>query len=537
MRRPGSEEGSLVRERVVSAVWGLVATVASAGLVTLAFPPFDLAPIAWVGLAPLLVAVRGGGVARAVWLGLLWSEVYFFLLIDSMPPGVAEYFERGALASWGLAAGLFVANGGLYYAAGLAAYRWLAGHYRLSLPLLAGAAWCAAELGRGRLLNDVSMPLNMPMGLVAYSQVTWKPVIQIASLSGPYGVSFLVVAVNAALAESWLALRGRSGVGVRNAALGSAVVFVLALAAVVYGSNVLRAADTGSAGRSAVPVVVVQGDLELGSRWKPEFYGRNLDRYLQLTLTAFQLVKPRVVFWPEAALTFDVTDAPPFRELIGRVLAPAGSQLVAGGPRGGAPGDYYNSVFSLSPSGDVLAHYDKQFLFPLAEYAPIGAPDPAERDFGDFRYWTPGTVTSPLPTAAGAAGVLVCSEAMFPEVAAQRVRAGADYLFSPANDGWGRRSWTPWPKWGRLMLDMAVFRAVEQRRPLVRASTTGPSALVDAWGRVDAQTDTGGARVLVGAIEPRSGRTPYARVGDLFAVLCAASVLGAALLPLARFRR
>jgi apolipoprotein N-acyltransferase len=150
-----------------------------------------------------------------------------------------------------------------------------------------------------------------------------------------------------------------------------------------------------------------------------------------------------------------------------------------------------------------------------------------QRRFGPYRFWRPGLPTAPLATRAGLAGVLVCNEAWLPQLAAERVTEGAEYLVSPSNDGWVGGGWTPWPNWGRLMVDVSALRAVEQRRYMVRASTSGPSAIIDPWGRVRARTEPGVAAILIGSIRPRSDRSPYGRVGDLFAGLCLVTVLGA----------
>jgi len=165
----------------------------------------------------------------------------------------------------------------------------------------------------------------------------------------------------------------------------------------------------------------------------------------------------------------------------------------------------------------VAARYDKERLLPFAEYFPFAQVDLLRRDFGRVREFTPGTPGPPLATGAGAAGVLICNEAMFPEVAAARVRAGAEYLLNLTND-----TWVPGRQFAGIAFDMSVLRAIEQRRWLVRASTAGPSAIVDPWGRVTVRTALFARETAVGTIVPRTERTPYGRMGDVFALACAA---------------
>jgi apolipoprotein N-acyltransferase len=149
------------------------------------------------------------------------------------------------------------------------------------------------------------------------------------------------------------------------------------------------------------------------------------------------------------------------------------------------------------------------------EYFPLRL-DFARRHFGRVREFTPGMPTPPLPTRAGAAGILICNEAFLPPVAAERVAAGATYLVNPSND-----SWVPDAGFAWQQFDIAAFRAVEQRRWLVRVSDSGPSGVVDPFGRVIAHTEALTRDALLANIAPISEPSPYGRMGDLFGVACA----------------
>ncbi len=137
------------------------------------------------------------------------------------------------------------------------------------------------------------------------------------------------------------------------------------------------------------------------------------------------------------------------------------------------------------------------------------------RRFGRIRTFQPGAATSPHSTRAGLAGVLLCNEAMLPEAARERVRRGAEYLLNPSND-----TWISDPKYSEQQLDISIVRAIEQRRWLVRASTSGPSALVGPFGHVTARTPGDERALIVGEIRPHRARSLYARIGDGFAWAC-----------------
>src|SRR5262249_16470681 len=212
----------------------------------------------------------------------------------------------------------------------------------------------------------------------------------------------------------------------------------LVLALLAYGKLRIAQESQESPGARPVEVGMVQGNLDLGSQWREEFYARNLEIFLRLTHEILQESRPQVVFWPEAALTFFLEDEPRFREAIARVIVPSGAQLVLGGPRKQATSApiYWNSIFLLSPAGQILGVYDKHRLVPFAERFPLHTVELLRRHFARVREFTPGVSSAPLATTGGPAGVMICNEAMFPEMAGERVRDGAVFFVDPANDTW-----------------------------------------------------------------------------------------------------
>jgi len=495
----------------------VAATALSAFGYALAFPPTRWSALAWVALAPFFVALRAVGPATALALCWFWPVFASAFVADALPAAVETYFLQPPLASALFAIGVWTLTGSIYYMAFGPVYRTLARRPSPWLPWLTAAAWTAAELARGRLLTGTAFFVGNPWALAAYSQAGSPRLIQIASATGVYGISFALVAVNAGLAE--LALAWRRGEALRRAGVALALACAPAAAALAFGEAALRARDAERPA-VAVPVAVVQGDVDLGSVWRSDFYGRNLEIYLGLTRQAIARAHPVIAFWPEAALTFFLEQEPLFQRAIAHELERGSLELVVGGPRAepGRDGIYYNSVFALDPDGRISGRYDKQYLVPFSEHFPFRA-DFLRRRFERVRVFEPGAESAPLATRAGLAGVLVCNEAMLPEVARRRVLEGAEYLVSPSNDSWIRSE-----KWAELMFDMVKLRAVEERRFLVRASTSGPSAIVDPWGSVLARTPPMTREIALGELYPRRPLSIYGRVGDLFGFACAASV-------------
>ena len=495
----------------------ILATGASALLFAASFPPLEIRPLAWIALVPFLVALRVVSPRRALWLSLLWGLCAAYATGTWFVSSVAGYFDQPYLVGVGFFLFTVAATAGPFYMVFGAAYARLARRFSKALPLLAAAAWVMIELGRGRLLSGSPLMLGNPWGLIGYSQVGIDSLMQIASVTGIYGVSFAVAAVNTGLAELWLAVRGR-GPGLREALIGLLLGIVPACVALAHGLVALSGAVESESER-AVPVAIVQGNIDSGSRWRPDLYGAHLGLYLRLTLDTFEEGSPEIVFWPEAAMTFFVDQEPLYRKAIGNVLRRGEVELVAGAPRNETGPDgplYYNSTFLLSEDGEIRGRYDKQYPVPFTEYFPLRV-DFLRRRFGRARELTAGGPAHSLPTRAGSAGVFTCNEAMLPEVVSRRVDEGVAYLVNPSNDTWvGDRGFS------EMQFDVVQVRAIEQRRYLVRVSTAGPSAIVDPWGRVQERTPLFSRDVLTGAIRPRQERSVYNRIGDSFAFLCIA---------------
>jgi apolipoprotein N-acyltransferase len=510
----------------VRALTYATALLATPVLHGLSFPTWSLWGLAWIAFVPWFAALRlASTTPRALLVTCLTTLAGSYVVAGWLPRAVANYWDQPPHVGAALFVGVWLVTVAPAVVVFTLCYRAAARRHGASMAIVAGAAWAGTEFLR------VELGIGDPFGLLGYTQVPFSPLVQIADLTGVYGVSFAVAAANAALAELWLAAGGHA----RYRAAGGALATALAVVGLclVYGQ--LRG-DPGT-DRPPQRVAVAQANLDLGSQWRQELYGKNLAEHLQLTHEALAPRRPALVVWPESAMTFFVADEPLYRQSIASVLAPPDVELLAGGvrveDREGTP-RYYNAAFLLAPTGEIVAHYDKQQLLPFAEYFPFNSIGVLKREFGRVREFTPGPPTAPLPTRVGAAGVVICNEVMFPRIVARRVRAGAEVLVNLSNDSWlGDRQFS------LQALDMARLRAIEQRRDVIRASTSGPSAIIDARGRVREATEPFTRGTLAGSVNGRAQRSFYAQVGDAFAIGCVLVVvleLGAAVLRMRRPR-
>jgi apolipoprotein N-acyltransferase len=499
---------------VVALRWAGV--LVSAVLYGLSFPPDGWPVLAWIALVPFLVALAGAGPRAAFALAWVSGLAMAWTVTDFLPRAIATYYEQTAL----FGAVLFVVVVSLMCCPSHILFAlWYRSHARPSGAagvVLAGAAWAAAELMRGRFQGN-------PWGTMAYTQAGTPALIQIADLTGVYGVSFAIVAVNAAVAEL---VRRRSGAG-------RGLLAALGALALVLGYGWARLAEApATAGSAAVRVAVVQGNNDLGRQWRFELYGENLRDYLRVTTRTLERDRPALVVWPENAMTFFVEEEPLYRQAIGAVLGDA--ELIAGGVSHTEtePPVYRNSAFLLGDGGEIRGRYDKRILLPFAEYFPFATVGFLNRRFGAVRQFTAGGPTPALPTVAGRAAVVTCNEVLFPAVVGARVAAGAEVIVTLANDGWlGDR------RYSARVLDFCRLRAVEQRRFVVRAASSGGSAVVTPEGTIATQTEPFTEATIAADVVPHAERTVYGRLGDVFSFGCALAVLASLVRLRSRVRR
>jgi apolipoprotein N-acyltransferase len=303
---------------------------------------------------------------------------------------------------------------------------------------------------------------------------------------------------------------------------GFVALLVLFAATLGYGFIALTKVETGPLQR----VLLVQGNISQDVKWDPAFQESTVSTYERLSRQGCQAAGTLVV-WPESALPFYLQSEPAYAARVKSLAVELKSCLVTGSPALERDGDlvrYLNSAFLISPTGEVAGRSDKLHLVPFGEYVPLDALFPFVNKLvagiGDF---SPGKSAVPLETTGGKIGVLVCFEGIFPEIARAYVQAGAGILVNITNDAWFGKSSAPYQH-----LSMTVFRAVENRVPLVRAANTGISSVIDSKGHIRGMTPLFKEATLGAQVRRGAGGSFYSRHGDFFALIClgASMVIG-----------
>ena len=486
---------------------------------TAAFPDVDAGWLAWIALVPLLVALSGVGPKRAFRLGFLAGLSHFLTLTYWLVHTMGTYGGLPVFVSLPLL-GLLAAYLALYpaaCAAGLA--RWAPSP--VATAALLPPLWVAMEYLRATLLT------GFPWELLGYTQYARPTLIQIADLTGPYGVSALVAAGNGAsfLLLAWAI--GRRGpvpaVSGRAAALAVGVGLGLLAATIGYGRIRLQWTDDRIADAPTLRTAVVQGNIDQKIKWDPAFRDATVEKYLRLTRAAPD--GPELVVWPETATPFYFGHDYEMTRIVKDGVRRTGAWLLTGSPafeRAGETLRFHNSAYLLAPTGKRKGRYDKVHLVPYGEYVPLKRFFPfigkIVEHVGDFK---PGTRGDTLKADRGRIGVLICYEIIFPELARAAAKKGAVLLTNLTNDAWYGRTSAPYQHFS-----MAVFRAAETKRALARAANTGISGFIDPAGRVGATTPLFVSAVRTAELPLLTARTVYTRIGDLFAIVCLTGVAG-----------
>lgn len=496
-----------------SSARNLLLAALAGGLSVLAFPKADLGLVAFVALVPLLIAVRGVGWRTAAKLGFTTGLVFFAGSLYWVAATVVNY---GGLP-WVVATGvlLLLAAYLALYVAGFGAAVAVLGQCGPAFVLSTGAAWVAFELLRSHMFT------GFPWNLLGHSQYQNLPLIQIAAVTGVYGISFVVVGVNAAIAD---ALVGPGGWCGRVGSLATAGLLV-------GGALAFSSMDNPQIAPPAIRVALLQGNIAQEIKWDRDFQDETVRVYQNLTLAQAGF-RPDLVIWPETAVPFFLRHDPRLSR-VKRWADEIGAPLLVGAPDwdGGLPPKYTVSAFLIAPENGISGKYDKIHLVPFGEYVPFKqilsfVNKLAQGAIGDF---TPGGEFTVFSIPSGKFAVSISYEIYFPSEVRRFVQNGAEFLVNITNDAWYGRSAAPYQH-----VAMMVFRAVENRRYLVRAANTGISAIVAPDGRIVSASGLFERTALRATIAANAALTPYARYGDVFGWGATLGVAVAALLASVR---
>ena len=485
---------------------------ASTGIILFCgFPNVNFFPFAWVSLIPLLVALeRIQDWKSAFYIGYIAGFLFFLGLLLA----IVLLYPYASIFATALGYILLVAYSALYIAVFAVLVIQLPCQSGILFPLATASIWVALEWVRGWLLT------GFPWGNIGYSQWSYLPGIQIASVTGVYGISFLIVFFNAGIATL---IRNRKEW--RMQIFAGIVPCVLTILCLSYGHIIL--AKGSNASERSMKVAIVPGNIPQIEKWKSEKFPEIFRKYLDLTRKA-ALKNPDVIVWPETAIRGQILSGEwtrfhgYFRQMMRDI---GGIPMLIGATDPDSFGDIYNRVISIPPDGEIVDKYAKMHLVPFGEYVPLSDMLPNFIQFYPFEH---GKTLKNLPInhintntihkEQIEVGTSICFESAFPNHFRQFVKQGADAMGILTNDAWF--DGTAFPE---LHLAMAPIRAVENRIAVFRCANGGYSCVINSTGKIitPSITPTSAEEILIANVPLSDGKqTIYTRYGDWFPILC-----------------
>jgi apolipoprotein N-acyltransferase len=483
-------------------------------LLTASFPRADQGYLAWVAFIPLAAFVfRVPGTKGAFGGGFIAGFLEFFLLLVWMPAVLAHYGGLSPALAW-FAYALLIGVLACYPAAACALAKFVHKRCGEASILFFPAIWIIFEYAA-----SFSPFRGLPWLLAGYSQSRFLTIIQVADITGVYGISFLLVWTAAAVVL-FLKRRGRGFLA------WVPVVAACALMAgcLLYGKVQLRRWGQLDPRYSAA---LLQGNISFD---EPERIVRVkfLDGYVRMA-TGLGPGQTDLLLLPESPSPLNFELDLQYRQEI-QALArrfPLGIVFnnIRYQERQENNGQYFNSAYFLDRNGKVTGIYDKVHLVPFGEYIPLkNVFSFIETISKDVSAFDPGSGYPLIDIGGRPSNAVICFEAVFPDLVRRFVDKGSRLVINLTNDGWYGDSAAPYQH-----LAIVRLRAVENRRYLLRAANSGVSAIIDPTGRIQSSTGILREAICEGRFDFLETRTWYTRYGDVFVFLCAIISCGSAL--------
>ena len=485
--------------------------IISGALVVLAFPVFDMYLLAWVAFIPLLLSIWKKTPGEAFQRGFVFGLVYFFGTLYWIYHSINFYGGLSFTSSLSVVL-LLCCYMSIYPA--VFAYFFSSFIKKTYLPalLIGPVLWVVLEFVRSYAFT------GFPWSSIGYSQYKFLPIIQISDITGIYGISFLVLAFNSAVLDIFI-LRSRIRrtplFPLSYTILGLIMLFIIMASSLGYG---LWRLDQSRPGHM-IKASVVQGSIEQDQKWDPEFQKYVIDTYTSLSLEAARN-SPDLIIWPETAVPFFFEDDKENSEHLLEFQRTLNTHLLFGSVMtkkiSSSQQFLTNSVILLDKEGKKTFQYDKIHMVPFGEYVPLRRVlffvDKLVAGIGDY---VPGNQYTKAETNFGSFASLVCYEIIFPGLVRKFYAKNGDFIVTVTNDAWFGKTAGPYQHFS-----MAVFRAIENRKPVIRSANSGISGFIDSSGRIISKTGLFQRQFLTEDVKTDNTLSFYSKYGDLFTYFC-----------------
>lgn len=477
-------------------------------LLVLCFPTFDLFFLAWIALVPFILSLNDKMPKQAFKTGVFFGFPYFFGTLYWIYHSINHFGGIPLAASISIVI-LLCLYLSLYTGMFALLFSYTIKNTKLPALFIAPVFWVVLEFLRSYLFT------GFPWSSIGYSQYKFLTAIQIADITGIYGVSFLIVAVNGAIADIFITkkrIRDMPLFPLSHLVIGVAVLVAFIISTIIYGQIRLTEQRPGTTLKASI----IQGNIEQDKKWEPAYQNVVIETYKNLSLNASS-DSPDIIIWPETAVPFFFGEDKIYTQELVDFQNQLNAYLLFGSilVKEKKDNNYYrlsNSAVLLDRDGKVSYTYDKIHLVPFGEYVPLQNIlffiNKITVGIGDY---IGGESYVRAQTELGDFATLICYEIIFPGLVRKFYSDGGDFMVNITNDAWFGRTTGPYQHFS-----MAVFRAIENRKPVLRAANTGISGIINSSGRIVSKIELFEKAVLTDEVKTDSTRTFYSKYGDLF---------------------
>ncbi len=466
--------------------------IISAVISVFCFPPFHFGPFIFLALIPLLLAFEGISPPSALKYGFLWGLIFYLGLVYY----IAWVTIPGMIATV-LILALIPASAGWFFV-------------RL-LDRNAGAAlvFFPSYFIMWNWLLTMS-DLNYPGNDIGYALSYNNPMIQAAEVGGVYLISLIILCVNMMLYAS-ASTRFALASGAKSGLVYVSALMIISL--YIYGW-IRVPLDDDDVSADKLRVGIIQGNMTIDVKWKPGNLNLNFQRYFDLSRLAAS-EDAELIIWPETAIPEYVLQKKTYRELITSFVDSIGVPVLAGIPfyKVVGPDEYifFNSAVMVEPGKEEFDVYHKIHLVPVSEKIPFSGRFKILKEIRLGQAdWSPGKEQVIFDLDGFKFGSVICFESVFPDYCRRFALNEAQFLVVITNDMWFGRTSLP-----EQHAMMSVFRAIENRIPVVRSANTGISMAIDKWGKIKAKSKIFIPQYLIVDIVPENSTSLYGRIGDV----------------------
>jgi apolipoprotein N-acyltransferase len=485
--------------------------IISGALLVCAFPVFDMYLLAWVAFIPLLLSLWRKTPGESFKSGFVFGLVYFFGTLHWIYHSINLY---GGISFTASIAIVFLLCCYLSIFPAVFAYFFSSLIKKTQLPalLIGPVLWVVLEFIRSYAFT------GFPWSSIGYSQYKFLHIIQISDITGVYGISFLVLAFNSAIVDVLLIksrIRKMPLFPLSFTIIGFILFSIIIASSLGYGFWRLGQDRPGH----MIKASVVQGNIEQDKKWEPAFQKYVMDAYKDLSIKA-ATSSPDMIIWPETAVPFFFGNDKANTEELLEFQSTLNTHLLFGSvmtKKSSADKTLLtNSVLLLDKQGKITYQYDKIHMVPFGEYVPLRSllffVDKLVTGIGDY---VPGNQYVKAETEFGSFASLVCYEIIFPGLVRKFYSKNGDFIVTVTNDAWFGKTAGPYQHFS-----MAVFRAIENRKPVIRSANTGISGFIDSNGKIIEKTKLFERQVITREIKTDKTLSLYSQYGDLFIFFC-----------------